>query len=152
MGKYEVVSTTREHVEELIGTMREADREEIWAASHRTPKQALESVFQMRGTKTGLANEEVVCIFGVVELSLLGSRGSPWLLGADAITKYARPFLRRNKAYLEEMKKRFIFMENWVDARNTEAIRWLEWLGFEIEEARPYGLDQLPFHHFTMRI
>ena len=41
-------------------------------------------------------------------------------------------------------------MFNYVDARHTDAIRWLKWLGFTLHPATPYGPFDLPFHKFTM--
>jgi hypothetical protein len=43
-------------------------------------------------------------------------------------------------------------MRNYVDARHARSIRWLKWLGFTIEEARPMGFAGLPFHPFGMRV
>jgi hypothetical protein len=42
-------------------------------------------------------------------------------------------------------------LENWVDARNRLAIRWLRWCGFEIEAPAPYGPHELPFCRFSMK-
>ena len=47
-------------------------------------------------------------------------------------------------------REQFPFMFNYVDARHTDAIRWLKWLGFEFDEAAPYGPFDLPFYRFTM--
>ena len=43
-------------------------------------------------------------------------------------------------------------LRNYVDERNTMAIRWLEWLGFEILPVEPFGVEGLPFHPFEMRV
>ncbi len=39
-------------------------------------------------------------------------------------------------------------LRNHVDARNSQAIRWLGWLGFTLKPAVPYGVARLPFHPF----
>lgn len=46
----------------------------------------------------------------------------------------------------------FALLTNYVDARNAVSIRWLRWLGFEIEPAAPFGIHGLPFHRFSMRV
>ena len=48
------------------------------------------------------------------------------------------------------MLKTYRVLTNYADARNTTAIRWLRWLGFNILPAIPFGLDGLPFHPFEL--
>ena len=84
--KYEIVPATEEHILELAQTMRKADVDEVWAACHFTPAQALEvSVATSTEPKTGLANGRVLCMFGVSVPTLLSDVGVPWLLGAEEI-------------------------------------------------------------------
>ena len=132
--------------------MRQADVEEIWAASRMQPLEALRlGVLVSEHALTGMVDDDPVCIFGVSHRSLLDTTGVPWLLGTNAIDKHAKAFMRRNKTIIKEWRARYELLENWVDSRNTKSIAWLRWLGFEIEEASPYGALGLPFHRFTMR-
>lgn len=148
----QIVPTTKEHILELAETMRQADIDEIWASSHKTPLSALtDSVALSPEPFTGLMDGKVVCIFGVYQLSILDDAGVPWLLGSDLVKKASYTFLRVNKVYVEEIKKRYNVLENYVDCRNKEAITWLKWLGFKLEDPVPYGADQLPFHRFEYR-
>jgi len=131
--------------------LRQADREEVEALTGRDAREALvESVVRSAAAWAGLANGELVCLFGVVPVSLVGVTGIPWLLGSDAVTRYGRPFLRRNRAYLREMLREFPVLRNVVDARNTVSIRWLEWLGFTLGTPQPMGVCGLPFIPFEM--
>jgi hypothetical protein len=41
------------------------------------------------------------------------------------------------------MHEHYLHLMNWVDARNLESIKWLDWCGFDIEEAKPYGEDAI---------
>ena len=135
----------------LALVLRQADREEVKALTGRDPREALvESVERSAAAWAGLANGELVCLFGVVPVSLVGVTGIPWLLGSDAVTRYGRPFLRRNRTYLREMLREFPVLRNVVDARNTVSIRWLEWLGFTFGAPQPMGVRGLPFIPFTM--
>jgi len=132
--------------------LRAADREEVWAVAHLQPQAALrESIASSAAAWTGMADGEPVCVFGVVPASILGGIGIPWMLGSDGVVKHQRAFLRRNKRYVEAMLEMYPLLINFVDARNTIAIRWLRWLGFEIREAKPYGVEGLPFHQFDRR-
>ncbi len=149
MAVYEMVEATQELASELALTMREADRDEVWAAARKTPAQALESSLMMsRDSMAGLVNGRVACMFGVGQCSALGLVGIPWLLASEEMVQHARRFLRGSRNYIDIMKQRYISMQNYVDARNVEALKWLVWLGFEIEPAEPFGIGHLPFHRF----
>jgi len=150
--KYEIVPATAEHILELAQTMRKADVDEVWAAAHRTPLEALQvSVACSSETFAGLADGRVICVFGVASATLLSVMGIPWMLGSEELPKHARAFLRRNKSYIRWLKSEYKLLANYVDSRHTDAIRWLKWLGFKLDPALPFGPDQVPFHRFEMR-
>jgi hypothetical protein len=131
--------------------LRRADRAEIEALTGRDPRAVLiESVERSASAWPGLADGELVCLFGVVPMSLAGVTGIPWLLGSDAVAAYSRQFLRRNRAWLGEMLRDFPLLTNVVDARNTVSIRWLRWLGFTLGTPQPMGVRGLPFIPFEM--
>ena len=149
---YPLVEIRPATVEDALAlVLRQADREEVEALTGRDAREALvESVVRSAAAWAGLANGELLCLFGVVPVSLVGVTGIPWLLGSDAVTRYGRPFLRRNRVYLREMLREFPVLRNVVDARNTVSIRWLEWLGFTLGTPQPMGVRGLPFIPFTM--
>jgi len=95
---------------------------------------------------------EPVALFGVATSSVLSGRGSPWLLGTDAAERYPVAFLRTSQELLPWMQHGFQWLENWVDERNTASQRWLNWLGFELDEPQPWGRAGLPFRRFYMRV
>ena len=82
---------------------------------------------------------------------ICSTMGVPWLLATDELESCARPFLRRSRKAVKEMMNGYSVLRNYVDARNTVAIRWLGWIGFKILPAEPFGADGLPFHPFEMR-
>ncbi len=135
----------------LTLVLRRADREEVEALSGRNPREVLvESVERSSSAWAGLADGELVCLFGVVPLTLSGVTGIPWLLGSPAVCDYSRQFLRRNKAFVRAMLQEYPVLKNVVDARNTVSIRWLRWLGFTMGEPTPMGTAGLPFIPFEM--
>jgi hypothetical protein len=148
----EIVPTTRDHLVELASTMRQADVDEVWASNHHTPEEALDRSFRLSDEPfTGLVDGEVVCIFGVAQPTPLADNGSPWLLASDLVEEHAHTFLRVNRVYVKEIRKRYPLLENYVDCRNTASIRWLKWLGFKFDKPAPYGPDGLPFLRFEYR-
>jgi hypothetical protein len=90
-------------------------------------------------------------MFGVVRSTSDKDVGIVWLLATDRIKECSREFLRQNGYYVQAMRSQFKLLMNVVDDRNTQAKRWLEWLGFQMDEAVPYGPDKLPFRHFRMQ-
>lgn len=90
-------------------------------------------------------------VFGIVRPSLLSTKGLVWLIGAPEVEDAGLAILKVSRRFVREMAKGFDFIENWVDARNTVSINWLRWCGFTVEEPKPYGVAQLPFHHFYYR-
>lgn len=152
MTEYTIVETTVEHVQELAGNMRKADLEEIWASGHYLPYDGLWASIRLTDkTWTGLADNAVLCIFGVGKQTLLSPYGAPWLLSSTLVDDHIMGWARGSKAAFKRMieESHVLHLKNHVDARYTEAVRWLAWLGFTIHPPEPFGLDQLPFHPFT---
>lgn len=148
----EVVKATGEHAAELAQTMRQADIDEIWASSYATPESALRCA--LRGSLhswAGLIDGQVACMFGVMPASLMGGSGYPWMLGSELIVNNQKLFLRRCRENVQMMAEQFNYLHNYVDDRNIKAIKWLQWLGFEVGEPEPFGVLGLPFRHFEMR-
>lgn len=133
----------------LAALMRPADVAEVWAAAKMKPLEAVRHSLAMSTEAwAGLADGELVCLWGVAPRSFLAGEGSPWLLGTPALERNARAFLSRCPQHLNAMFSVYNRLVNWVDARNTAAIRWLRWLGFTLHPAEPYGPFRLPFHRF----
>lgn len=135
----------------LTLVLRKADREEVEALSGRDPRAVLvESVERSTSAWAGTADGKLVCLFGVVPMTLIGVTGVPWLLGSDDVCAYSRQFLRRNRAYVRGMLEEYPVLRNVVDVRNAVSIRWLGWLGFTLGAPQPMGARGLPFIPFGM--
>jgi hypothetical protein len=153
MTEPEIVAPTHDDIVELVRTMRQADIDEIWAASMTSPYDALvRSVKVSRDTYAGKMDDEVVCIFGVAPVTVLGTIGIPWMLASDLLPQHSRAFLRANRPYIHEMRNKYSLLINFVDARNTDSVRWLRWLGFDVARfPTTYGPYGLPFFRFEMK-
>jgi hypothetical protein len=144
-----LVPPTAAHIAELAETMRDADVAEVWAAGHMTPIQALNhSVLGSRDTNAWIVNDRVISIFGIGSHMALTDHTVPWLLASRYVRDFGKPFLRGGKLIAEEWKRGNPRMKNYVDARHTDAIRWIGWLGFEIKPVIPFGPEGMPFHPF----
>lgn len=150
MSEYQIVPATSAHAAELALTMRQQDRDEVWAQSALHPALALGA--SLGGSKqawTGLVDGRVAVMWGVCPADEMDdSEGIVWLLGTDELVLHARKLIRMARVCLDEMHGIYPTLSNHVDERNTVAIRWLKWLGFDIFPTVPYGPFKAPFHPF----
>ena len=150
--KYEIVPATYDIALEMAPKVREADQQEVWAASHQTPLEALIMGLQQPGeTWAGLADGRAFCMFGCGQWSVLSLMGIPWLLTTEELPKHAKVFLRTSHTYFEDLRSRYMLLQNYVDARHEMSIRWLTRFGFILDDPLPFGIEQLPFHRFHWR-
>jgi hypothetical protein len=154
MARIEVRDATHSDILYVARHIREEDRREIAASCLMDPKHIMLATYRQSGVaRCGTVDGEPVVVFGVAENTLLGSGcGIPWLIGTPKIYEHERAFLRRNKRMVYQWIKAYGRLSNYVDARNHRAIKWLEWLGFKMEEAKPYGPLGRPFHRFSMEL
>lgn len=140
---------TDDHVDYIAGRMRAPDAAEAWAAARMSPYDALvHSMQASRDPMTGLADRRPVCMFGIAQVTPLSDWGVPWMLATDEIEDHARVLVLGSRRYMQVARERYARLENYVDARNVKAVKWLGWLGFEVDPAAPFGIEGLPFHRF----
>ena len=148
----EIVPATAEHIAPIAYHVREADREEFWAATYSLPVDVMRRGLRVSDKAwTGLIDDVPVCMFGVASAGLLGGVGRPWMVGTDHLDRHALLFLKRCRKVVAEMVALFPILENYVDSRNVRAIMWLKWLGFKMYDAAPVGVLGIPFIRFEMR-
>ena len=146
---YEIVPAKLDHAIELGSRMRQADIDEVFASHGISPSFAATAAFsRSREPMTGVADGNVVCMFGVEQAHVMSDCGRPWLLGTDLIDQHARAFLPRSKVAFEEMRGGYSYLTNYADVRNRKALRWLRWLGFEMSAPARWGFLNMPFQKF----
>ena len=136
----EIVPARAAHVRSIARRMRQADRDEVAAASGKTPGEAL--MFSLRKSSlawTAIVDGRPEVMFGVGDLNILAGIGAPWLLGTDAVERHYRQFLRRSVGWRGQLLARYPVLRNFVDDRNTVSKRWLEWLGFKLSDPVIFG-------------
>ena len=153
MEHFKIKEATYENTLHMATRLRACDERELYAASGMTGPEAVS-----RGVAASDGNAWVVefegeafCVFGVVRLS--DNIGIPWLLATKKMYQdECKNFtLVRSKEWIARLMGDYKVLLNYVDARNKQAIRWLEWAGFTLERPRPYGVKRLPFHKFTLK-
>jgi len=138
------------------GNLREADKDEVWASHHYTSENALLFSFNSSTFCFTVENKGVpVAMFGISPFTLLDDKASIWLLAADSfdtwIKKNRKEFIRQSKVFIKFMLEQYPLLENYVDIRNIPSVKWLRICGAKIEDAKPYGIEKLPFHYFAFK-
>ena len=153
-GKYDLILPNRAQVMSVATNLRKADHEEVTATHGEgtdVAARVYESWLVSRDTvRVGTANGEPFCVFGVYRKSLIAGSATPWLVGTPELEKHYRRFARVSRAVVGYWQQAFPHLENYVDARNTTSIRWLQWLGFQLYYPEPFGEMGLPFHRFEL--
>jgi len=146
-----VIDATWEHIEFMKPIMRYVDERECIASSGKSAGEALQDAYKISLWTKVILNEanEPCCAFGVVPWTK--DKGVPWLLATECFDEITGVLKRISHLAVKQMLLNFSYLENYVDARSEIAIRFLEWLGFNIEEPIPFGKEDLPFHRFWLK-
>ena len=154
MSKVTMSSTTVQDTKELSMNLRHADRLEVEAISGMPGEYVVfDSVDNSSRCWTCKSDEGVVAILGVVPCGKIPegeTYGLAWMLTTDLVKKHTRDLLDLPSTYVPLMFGDDIdILSNCVDARNTRAIRWLRWAGFEFQAPINYpdmnNLTVIPF-------
>lgn len=131
--------------------MREGDRAEVWAIGRHSPEQATAmSLAASSEAWAFLADGAPMAVFGVSPIPE-HALGSPWLLGADGVERFARPFINLGRGFVGRWVREYGYLYNVADRRNVRSLRWLTRLGFTFLDPMPLGPDGRLFVPFEMR-
>lgn len=145
--RYEVVPFEPWMISTLVSRARKADADEFLAVCGSTPEQVIIRGSYM-GAMAGLADGVPYCVFGVNRAAMISDMGIPWMVGTVDLDRHARYFIKHCRAIVDGWMLEYRMLENHIDARNTKAIRWLKWMGFEFDDPAPYGWLGMPFLRF----
>ena len=146
------VPATLAMAEAMAPRLRKADRDEVLAASGLNAAVALRiAVERSRRSDAWLVDGEPAAIAGVMDCAGAPHIGVVWMLATDVADKFPKRLLLGNREYVSSLLIGYDILLNFVDNRNIKAQKWLQWLGFTLEEPRPHGVAGLPFRQFWMR-
>jgi hypothetical protein len=146
---------TREDAIDLAKRLRKEDVEEVYHALALPAETALR--YSLGVSNIGYAvvwKGRVIALFGIVGQLTWGperSRGYPWMLASDELVSIRKSFLRECRGYVQGWLRVHGELEGWAWAKNTVHIQWLKWLGFQLDEPAPYGINDQPFQRFFMK-
>jgi len=123
----------------VLTALRDAEVAELAALGH-TSEECIRFGLMFGNAQTVFINGKPAGIFGITEYP---DGNVPWACFTTAIDEHPITFLRACKRWRESVCGTLI---QHVDARNQEAVRWFKWLGFEVSEPEPLGVNGEPFH------
>jgi hypothetical protein len=134
----------------LAPSLRQADVEEIEAASGMSPLDALRKGYETSlQPLTAVWRGRPIAMFGCVRET--PDIGRIWMLGSDGVVKAKSRFIRESRPWFRHISLPFKGVTNIVDMRNSVHIRWLRWCG-----VRFVGIVKteggLPFLEFFWRV
>ena len=145
----EVVDTTIKHAKEISLNLREEDRQEAIALGQDPIKGVFYIYRSAQRKKTVLVDGQVAALAGVGG-TILGN-AQPFLVTSTVVEKVSPfTFARVYKQELEDWKKYFPVLENYVDSRYKGAIRMLKIAGFKITGPFPMRPNGALFYKFRL--
>jgi hypothetical protein len=125
-----------------LPTIRQSDIDEL-AAIGKTPEECIRlGILSSFDAAMITINDEPAGVVGVINY---GEFNLIWACFCTVIERHPIPFLRACKRWLKDKGP----LLNYVDARQSRTIEWLQWIGFSVDpEPVPYGLQGEPFHKF----
>lgn len=128
--------------------MRQADQEEIAAASGVTPAGAMLAANGY--TKVALVDDLPLLIFGVAP-SHVSNAGIVWMLATDYLQspRARRHLARYSRDWVADMQSQYPLIFNIADARNEAHHKWLRFCGFKFIRKFNHGPCNAAFYEFA---
>jgi len=87
-------------------------------------------------------------VVGVINVAA-GWQGRPWMLSTSRLSECPLRLARESRKLLTDIRGRYNYLENYVDATNTTSIEWLEVHDFSIHEPEPLFPYGYKFRRFS---
>lgn len=139
---------TREDVADLAPRLRQADVEEILAATGLAAEQGLAASFDNSPhCFSAFSDGRLVAMFGVGRTSEDGV-GLLWMLSSN-ISRHARTLLNDSPWWLDLLGRDYRVLTNRVSLRNRPMVAWLNRIGVTFGQQIAMGANAVPFVEFT---
>jgi hypothetical protein len=141
------------HAKSIARHLRKADIDELSVISGCTPCEDVMINYKDATRKWIVLDCEgtinvPVALFGVTASEYDDGKGIPWMVATDGLKKIKKFLMEKTPHYIDIMKSMYSLLVNFVDARNTDSIKWLKKVGFTFGDT--IMIDNLPFYRFYM--
>jgi hypothetical protein len=150
--------SVRADIVELALNMRKEERDEVKAVSGHSPYAAVKkgfenSYFRFSVLKKSPTRDDMIFMCGISPCTaLISKQAFVWMLTSNAVYDCnVREFLKITQRIRDEFLSVYPILCNFVDSRHKKSIKWLQWLGAQIYEAKPFGSEQKLFNYFELR-
>lgn len=130
----EIVDTTPELIRRLAETLRDDDVKEVSCFGISPMKALWRSYRASVYCRTGLVDGEPAAIWGLAG-TVLGNESSVWLLTSPKIEQVPFSFIRETRKEIVKFLDFYPCLRGAVSRDYIRAIRFVELLGFSIEES-----------------
>jgi hypothetical protein len=127
----EIVDATFDHATRL--QLRLGDACEVAAYGISKERAIVQSMERSLWAEAYMIDGEVGAIVGLGLSSVVGGHGVPWLLTGPACEHHKRRFMVESRKQVARMLRQVSPLINHVHADYSRAVRWVGWLGFQID-------------------
>lgn len=141
--RVQILPSQQDDVDHILEVgLRDQDAAEL-EASGVTPKEALDNGLEHADAlcMTIKVDSEAVAMFGVCPSTVEGV-GIVWMLGTEGIFDARRELVEDAPLWMDMFNKVYPIITNYVDARNTVSIAWLEKMGYDFPPDDTFETDE----------
>lgn len=135
-----------EHAHAIMADLRECDRRELSLMSGNPVGHSLAASIAAGNAFAAFESDELIGLYGAPQSGPL--KATPWMVATNGMYRVPQLVAQYNRKIVDEWRKDFDYLFNYVDRDNEVTKRWIKWLGFRLWPARPYGPYGHPFHKF----
>lgn len=151
--KQHVGECSLEDISKIGQNLRDIDIFECEEASGMTAQESLlYGLNHALYIKAIFAEGEPVAAFGVTAVRGVEDCGVVWLLATKDVYKAKSTLINLGHKYVAEMLAVRPRLINLVSVDNKISIKWLERLGFIMEDPKPVGINNKEFRIFHMEV
>ena len=153
-------TATRKDAVWISTRLREADRQEVAAATGEQPETAVpfsfdisQECWMIRPAVSASGSADPFAIFGTVAAGKVNGAkdvGIIWMLATDEIDNNAVAFARISRYWARRLLEPYDLTTNYVWNKNRKHLRWIRWAGFTILKPEKRGPFDEWFHPFYM--
>lgn len=148
--RIELVTATDDRLKRIADNINPRDADELMASVGWPPYFSLVTARDV-SCQCLVAERDGIpqAVYGIADCG--DGVGSPWMLSTGDMVLWRRRFMSISRAVVSAWRTQFHTLTNFIDARNTVSIRWLEALGFTMaERVEHFGVAGVPFYRFEM--
>lgn len=135
----------------VAANMRDIDIMECQELSGQSPMDALVKGIEISDYSAVITlNGRPCAVIGLNVVNALTGTGVPWMLATYDAVEHRRVFINHSRIGLDWMRQICPNLTNFIHEDNTIGIRWLKWMGFDIEQSQPMGENGAMFRKFTI--